>query len=69
MAGTPAPVGGFLRLPQVLALVPVSPSTWWQGVKDGRYPQPVKLAARVTAWRADDVAALVASLSAGRVGV
>ena len=67
--GTPAPVGGFLRLPQVLALVPVSPSTWWQGVKDGRYPQPVKLAARVTAWRADDVAALVASLSAGRVGV
>jgi predicted DNA-binding transcriptional regulator AlpA len=56
------PLTGFLRLPQVLALYPVGKSSWWRGVKDGRYPKPVKLAPRTTAWRAEDIAALVASL-------
>lgn len=45
----------LLRLPQVLALVPVSRATWWQGVREGRFPQPVKLSSRVTCWRASDV--------------
>lgn len=45
----------LLRLPQVLALVPVSRSTWWSGVKSGRFPQPVKLGPRTTAWRYRDV--------------
>lgn len=30
----------FLRLPQVLAIIPISKSAWWQGCKDGRYPNP-----------------------------
>ena len=55
-------VNGFLRLPQVLALIPVSKSAWWAGCKDGRYPKPVKLATRTTAWRAEDIAALVQRL-------
>lgn len=38
--------------------IPVSRSTWWQGVKDGRFPQPVRLGPRVTAWRAADIDAL-----------
>ena len=46
---------GFLRLKEVLKLVPISKSTWWQGVKDGVYPQPVKLSSRCTAWRASDI--------------
>jgi predicted DNA-binding transcriptional regulator AlpA len=29
---------GFLRLPEVLKLIPVSKATWWAGVKTGRYP-------------------------------
>jgi prophage regulatory protein len=55
------PSEGFVRLSRILAPagpIPVSKSTWWQGVKDGRYPQPVKLGPRVTAWRAKDIRAL-----------
>lgn len=53
------PDTGFLRLPDVLRLYPVSRSTWWAGVKKGRYPQPCKLGERATAWRAEDIRALI----------
>jgi prophage regulatory protein len=53
------PETGFVRLPQVLGVYPVCKSTWWQGIKDGRYPKPVKLAARVSAWRVEDIRALI----------
>ena len=56
------PATGFLRLSQVLALIPVGKSSWWRGCKSGRYPKPVKLAPRTTAWKAEDIAALVATL-------
>lgn len=54
----------LLRLPQVLALIPVSRSAWWAGCKSGRYPKPVKLGPRTTAWRAADIAALLEKLTA-----
>lgn len=53
------PVIGFLRLPQVLEIIPVSKSTWWQGCKDGRFPKPVKLGPKTTAWRVEDIAVLI----------
>ena len=53
------PVIGFLRLPQILEIIPVSKSAWWQGCKDGRFPKPVKLGPKTTAWRAEDIAALI----------
>jgi prophage regulatory protein len=53
------PATGFLRLPAVLAVFPVSKSTWWAGVRDGRYPAGHKLSQRVTAWRVEDVLALL----------
>lgn len=49
---------------QVLALIPVSRSAWWAGCKSGRYPKPVKLGPRTTAWRASDIAALLEKLTA-----
>jgi prophage regulatory protein len=55
------PETGFIRLPQVLGIFPVSKSTWWQGIKDGLYPKPVKLAARVSAWRVEDIRMLIAN--------
>lgn len=55
------PSTGFLRLPQVLALIPVGKSSWWRGCEDGRYPKPVKLGPRTTVWRAEDITALVQS--------
>ena len=56
------PPAGLLRLSDILkprGPIPVSRSTWWAGVKDGRFPRPVKLGPRTTAWRAADIAALV----------
>ena len=58
------PNNALLRLPQVLALIPVSRSAWWAGCKSGRYPRPVKLGPRTTAWRAADIAALLEKLTA-----
>ena len=65
-SGAPAaptlPETGFLRLPRVLEIVPVSKSTWWAGVREGRYPKPVKLSANTTAWRAEDIRELIERL-------
>ena len=61
------PATGFLRLPQVLAFIPVGKSSWWRGVKEGRYPKPVKIAPRSTAWKAEDIAALVECLGGTEV--
>jgi prophage regulatory protein len=55
------PVSGFLRLASILGPrgpIPVSKSTWWAGVKSGRFPKPVKLGPRITAWRVEDIAAI-----------
>jgi len=56
------PEGGLVRLSDILAPngpIPVGKSTWWEGVRTGRYPKPVKLGPRITAWRAEDIRALV----------
>lgn len=61
------PETGFVRLSSILSPkgpIPVSKTTWWEGVSAGRYPQPVKLAPRVTAWRVEDIRALIAKLGA-----
>ncbi|MTI08703.1 helix-turn-helix transcriptional regulator [Curvivirga aplysinae] len=53
------PETGFLRLPDVLKFFPVSKSTWWSGIKEGRYPKPVKLGDRISAWRVEDIRQLI----------
>ncbi len=58
----------FLRLPQVLSIVPVSRSTWWSRVRSGDFPQPVKLGPRMTAWRAADIADLLERLGKAKSG-
>ena len=60
---TNVPATGFLRLPQVLAIFPISKSVWWEGCRTGRFPKPIKLGPRTTVWRAEDIAALVERLS------
>ena len=56
------PLSGFMRLPQILQLIPISKSAWWQGCRDGRFPKPVKLGPKTTAWRVEDIAALIESI-------
>ena len=59
----------FLRLPQVLEIIPISKSGWWKGCKEGRYPKPIKLGARTTVWKASEIQELVAKLAASGVEV
>jgi prophage regulatory protein len=49
------PRQGFAREPQVLRVVPVGRSTLWSMAKEGKFPKPVKLSPRVTAWKCEDV--------------
>lgn len=66
------PEVGYLRLPQIIGdpnhapplppIIPVSKSTWWQGIRDGRFLAPVKLGPKTTAWRVEDIRALIERL-------
>ena len=53
------PLTGFMRLPQILQLIPISKSAWWLGCREGRFPKPVKLGPKTTAWRVEDIAILI----------
>ncbi len=57
------PKEGFVRLPQILAVIPISKTQFWLGVKNGRFPSPIKLGAKTTAWRVEDIRELIAKLS------
>lgn len=69
----PLPSTGYLRERQILgdpkaeppipAIIPVSKSTWWAGVKLGRFPRPIKLGPRTTVWRVEDIRALIKQFS------
>lgn len=61
--GNRLPAEGFVRLPVVLSVMGIGKSTWWAGVRDGRYPKGIKLGPRTTAWRVDDIRALIERLS------
>ena len=54
---------GFVRLCIILQLFPISKSSWWAGVKSGKFPQPVKLGPRTTAWKAEDIRALIEAIN------
>jgi prophage regulatory protein len=60
---------GFFRLPSIIgdpnanppipALIPLSKSTWWAGIKSGRFPAPVKLGERCTVWKKEEIFAYI----------
>jgi prophage regulatory protein len=63
------PEVGFVRLSQIIGdpkreppippVIPISAAGWWEGVRTGRYPRSVKLGPRITAWRVEDIRALI----------
>ena len=63
------PDTGYVRIRQILGdqkatppippIIPVSIASWWSGCKRGVYPAPVKLGPRTTAWRVEDILALI----------
>lgn len=50
-------VGDRKADPPKPAILPVSASCWWNWVKSGRAPKPIRIG-RTTMWRRDDVIAL-----------
>lgn len=66
------PETGFLRVWQIIgdtkatppipALIPVCRTSWLNGVKSGKYPKPIKLGERTTAWRVQDIRNLIDSM-------
>lgn len=56
------PHTGFVKLQTILYVIPVSKSTWWAGVKSGKYPKAIKHGAS-TFWKAEDILALIDSIS------
>jgi prophage regulatory protein len=49
----------LLRIRDVLEIIAISKSSWWQGVKDKRFPQPIKLGPRTTCWLEEDIYDLI----------
>lgn len=46
----------YMRQSQILPdIVPIGKSTLWRWVRAGRFPEPVKIGANITAWRVEDV--------------
>ncbi len=64
------PQTGFVRIWQIVgnkktnipALIPIGRTTFLNGVKSGKYPKPVKLGERTTAWKVEDIRALIVKL-------
>ena len=63
MSETSLPSTGFVRLDTILKVLPIGRSTFWAGVKSGRFPAPVKFGHRTSAWRVDDIRDLIERLS------
>ena len=65
------PPRGLLRTWHIIGthdtpgLIPVCKSTWWEGVRSGRFPQPVRIGRRAVAWRASDIYTLLDRLTQG----
>ena len=59
---------GFIRLPDIIGdkdnpgIIPISRSSWYKGIEEGRYPKPVKLGERASAWRVEDIRKLIDEL-------
>ena len=53
------PETGFVRLPQILSLIPISRSAWWAGIREGKFPQGIKFGSKTTVWRAEDIRNLI----------
>lgn len=77
MQNHPLPATGFLRIQQIIGnpklgippLIPVKKSTWWLGVRSGRFPSPLKLGPRTTVWRVEDIRALIEGTRGDKNGV
>ncbi len=57
------PSEGFVRLPVILQALGIKKSFFWEQVKEGRFPKPIKLGPRVSVWRVEDIRRLIDDIS------
>ncbi len=62
---TSLPLDGYVRLTQLLEVIPISRASVWRKVRSGSFPAPFKLSQRITAWRVEDVRKWMAGLQVG----
>lgn len=72
------PQTGYLRIWQIIGnkktnppippLIPISKSSWWDGVKKGKFPKPIKIGTRTTAWKVEDILAFIDNKNSKLVG-
>lgn len=52
------PKVGYVRLPQILSVFPISKSAWWAGIRAGKFPKQIKLGEKTSVWKAEQIWAL-----------
>ena len=55
-------IGDNKSIPPILPILPISKSSWWAGVKEGKYPKPIKIGKNITVWRSDEIQALISGI-------
>ncbi len=62
------PATGYIRLATLLLFLPISKPTVWRKLKDPNdpLPRPVKLGAKITAWKVEAVREYLDSLGGGQ---
>lgn len=61
------PQAGYIRQALLIpCILPISSATLWRWVAAGKFPKPVRLSARVTAWRIDEIRAWLVSQELGQ---
>ena len=61
---------GLLRLKQIIgdqkhgipAILPISKTAFYRGIREGVFPAPIKLTPRTAVWRVSDIRALLAKV-------
>ncbi len=54
----------LVSVKEIQKILGISRSAWLKGVKDGYYPQPVRLTPRTVRWRLQDIRHLVENAAA-----
>lgn len=61
------PEEGYIRLPQVLSVMPVSRTTWWRGIKKGKFPKSTPLSDGTVGWDVEDIRKLLKDIKMGNL--
>ena len=58
----------FVRLPQILKLIPISKSCFWNKVASGDFPAPIKFG-RCSFWKSADIKQIIEDIESGKMEV